>query len=351
MNAREPSKRAKELDVLRGASALAVIVLHAGSHPLTDQSASGHASWALLVPNVMARFAVPVFMILSGMGLTLSARRDEGYPQFVRRRLSSIVPAYVAWSLIYAWLFPRHEMVSVKTLLAGLLTGNTSNHLYFVPAVLQLYILYPVLRSFARSPWGVVGCCVLSWSMIWLSGELTSTPLGAFVDDVLPLRWLGFFVLGIWFANARSSAPRLLARAQAIAPVVAIAALACMVAIVQRVISQTADIDVALGAAEPLVLVYSVGVLLWSTNVSFGDGPIVRFLTFVSDHSYAVYLSHIALLRVCVLSLQAIASESTHVMMFSVSVVLGIPLALATAVLSDGAKRRYHLLQHSVNDV
>lgn len=338
--------------MLRGASALAVIVLHAGSHPLSDQSASGHASWALLVPNVMARFAVPVFMILSGMGLTLSARRDKGYLRFLWRRMSGIVPAYVAWTLIYAWLFPRHEVVTAHTLVSDLITGNASNHLYFVPAVLRLYILYPVLSYLARSPWGVVGCCALSWSMIWLSPVLASTALGAFADDVLPLRWIGYFVLGIFFANARSrsTAPRLLVGAQTIAPVVAVVSLVGMIAIAQRVISETADIEIALGDAEPLVFAYSIGVLLWSTSASFADGPLVRFLSFVSDHSYTVYLSHMLLLRSIVLSIRALSSESTHVMLFSISVLLGIPLALATAVLSDRAKRRYQTLHRSIDE-
>ena len=331
--------------MLRGASALAVIVLHAGSHPLTEQAASGHASWGLLVPNVMARFAVPVFMILSGMGLTLSARRDESYLRFLWRRMSGIVPAYVAWSLIYAGLFPRHEGVSVQTLVSDLITGNASNHLYFVPAVLRLYILYPVLSYCARFPWGVAGCCALSWSMIWLAPVLTSTPLGELAADVLPLRWIGYFVLGIWFANARGRAtvPGFLVGAQTIAPLLATALLACMIAIVQRVISQTADIDVALGDAEPLVFAYSVAILLWATRASFADGRLVRFLTFVSDHSYTVYLSHMLLLRVCASSWRALASDSSHLMLFSISVLCGVPLTLITAVLSDHIKRRYQL--------
>jgi peptidoglycan/LPS O-acetylase OafA/YrhL len=356
----EPSKRAVELDVLRGSCALAVIVLHASGGPLIEESVLGQPSWTLLVPNVTARFAVPVFMILSGMGLTLSARRDEGYPQFLWRRLSRIIPAYVAWSLIYAWAFPHHESMSVRTVLADLLTGHASHHLYFVPAIVRLYLLYPVVSYLAHAvPWGVAGCCALSWSMIWLSPMLAHTPLGAFVDDVLPLRWVGYFVLGIWLARVRlpnqraamsrgsDAVTRALGRAQALAPVVAIASLGCMIAIVCWVEQQGADIDVALDAAEPLVFPYGVGVLFWSTGLHFGDGRFVRFLTFVSDHSYAVYLSHVLMLQLCALSLEALVAQRTHLTTFSTGLALGIPLALGTAVLSERAKRGYKMLYRS----
>jgi peptidoglycan/LPS O-acetylase OafA/YrhL len=358
--AREPSTRAGELDVLRGACVLAVIVLHASAGPLTEESVLGRTSWMLLVPNVTARFAVPVFMILSGMGLTLSARHDEGYPRFLWRRLSRIIPAYVVWSLIYAWAFPHHESMSVRTVLAELITGHASHHLYFVPAIVRLYLLYPVVSYLAHAvPWGVAGCCVLSWSMIWLSPMLSHTPLGAFVDDVLPLRWVGYFALGIWLARARwpnqrtamsrgsDAVTRALGRAQTLAPVAAIASLGCMIAIVRCVDEQSADIDVALGAAEPLIFPYGVGILLWSTGLRFGAGRFVRFLTFVSDHSYAVYLSHVLILQLCALSVQALVAQRTHLTMFSTGLVLGIPLALATAVLSDRAKRGYMMLHRS----
>jgi probable poly-beta-1,6-N-acetyl-D-glucosamine export protein len=354
--ARAPSDRSIALDVLRGAGALSVIVLHASAGPLTEESALGHASWMLLVPNVTARFAVPVFMILSGMGLTLSARRDEDYPRFLWRRLSKILPAYVAWSLIYAWAFPNHESMSLRTLVADLITGQASHHLYFVPAIVRLYLLYPVASYLAQAvPFGVAGCCALSWSMIWLSPLLARMPFGALMDDVLPLRWMGYFVFGIWLARARlaerrtavprhSDAPtRALRRAQALAPLVAIASLGCMIAIVRSVTEQSADIDVALGAAEPLVFPYSIAILLWSTGLPFGDGRFVRFLRFVSDHSYAVYLCHVLMLQLCALGLEALAAESTHLTTFSICLALGIPLALATAVLSDRAKQGYRM--------
>jgi surface polysaccharide O-acyltransferase-like enzyme len=341
--AMERPKRAVELDVLRGASALAVLVLHASSEPLIEEAASGRASWVFLVPNVIARFAVPVFMMLSGIGLTLSSHRDESYWRFLWRRASTVVPAYVIWTLIYAWLLPTHELTA-SSLLTDLLTGHACKHLYFVPALLRLYVLYPVLSAVARSGvWAVAASCALSWSMIWLSEPLTSTALGVVVDEVLPLRWIGYFVLGIWLANVRSQpsdsrASRTLARVTKLMPVAAVVLFVSMLAIVRTVVAETADIEDALGVAEPLVLPYSVSVLLWVSSRAFGAGPLVRFLSFVSDRSYDVYLSHMLVLHVCTLILQAFIDQPPHVVLFVTGVLLGTPLALLTAMLSDAAR-------------
>lgn len=325
-----------QLDMLRGAGALAVIVLHASANPLTEASSLGQPSWMLLVPNVTARFAVPVFVMLSGMALTLAARSDESYLRFLWRRLSRIVPAYLVWTLIYACVFPKHEALSVRTLLCDLLTGHASSHLYFVPAIVALYALYPLLRALAV-PWGVVCCCALSLSMIWFSALLTSTALGELLDAALPLRFIGYFVLGIWFAQA-GLASAALAHARRIAPAVAVTSLACMIATVRRVLAQSGNIDVALDEAEPLIFPYSVSVLLWSTSVSPGVGWIRRMLTFVSKHSYSVYLSHVLILHLCARTVHALVAERTHLMMFCTSLVFGIPLSLWAATLGVRAK-------------
>lgn len=330
--------------MLRSVGALSVIVLHASAEPLTEQSVQRDASWIMLVCNVAARFAVPVFVILSGMGLTLSTHAQDRYPRFLSRRLSKIIPAYLAWSIIYMLVFPSDESITIRTAISTLLTGHASSHLYFVPAIVRLYLLYPILSYLVLSvPCAVAGCCAISWSMIWLAPMLTSTPLGALIAELLPLRWIGYFSLGIGLAHARSANAPLpmsaLARARAFAPLIALGSLGCMIAIVRRVIQQSADIEVALGAIEPLILPYSVSVLLWSTGLRFGDGWVVRGLTFVSKHSYAVYLCHQLVLHACAQRLDALDTEFTPLAMFSAGMALCVPLALAAAVLSDRAER------------
>jgi len=231
--------------------------------------------------------------------------------------------------------------MSGHTLFDYLITGHASRHLYFVPAVVRLYLLYPVLRYFARGVWGVAGGCALSWSMIWLSPLLEHMPFGALLNDVLPLRWIGYFVLGIWLAQARASnSGPALPSIRVFAPLVALASLACIVAIVRYVFAQSADIEVALDAAEPLIFPYSVCVLLWWRGLTFANGRLVRFLRFVSDHSYAVYLSHSLMLYLCTISLQALPIEHTHLLLFVNGVAFGTALSLATAWLNERVKRR-----------
>ena len=107
----ESPKRIIEIDIARALAILAVIVIHISATPLIENFGQdrGPVSLLYLVLNVAARFGVPTFVMLSGMGLALSYRPGNGYIGFLKRRLGKIVPAYLAWSLIYS-LFYNGEM-------------------------------------------------------------------------------------------------------------------------------------------------------------------------------------------------------------------------------------------------
>ena len=101
------------MDIVRGLAILAVVAIHFPGGPLTESTMAGLVSLAYMIVNVAARFAVPTFVLLSGLGLSLSDKRDEGYFDFLRRRVGKLLPAYIAWTLIYT-LFLGHERRRVR---------------------------------------------------------------------------------------------------------------------------------------------------------------------------------------------------------------------------------------------
>jgi surface polysaccharide O-acyltransferase-like enzyme len=337
-----------ELDVLRALGALAVVVLHASAGELTAACAERHADFVFLIPNVAARFAVPAFIILSGMGL-FASDRHESYLRFLQRRMSRLLPAYLAWSLIYVVAMPRQPARDLpQQVLGDLLTGDASYHLYFVPVVVRLYLLYPLVRYIAlRVPWGTAACFLLSWAMIPLQPWLAKSSLGAMLDGALPLCWIGYFALGIKLAEHRLLQRQAQARgrvdasarasrlARALAPAISVAALTAMVAIARRVAEQSANAEVALGAAEPLIFPYAGSVALWVTNTTWRSAWLVRAMTFLSVHSYAIYLAHSLVLRLCAQGLAALDRQPSRLTAFLAIVALGVPLSIIAAMLSD----------------
>lgn len=110
------------MDGLRAAAALAVVMIHVSAGQTTD---------AELVWNQLSRFAVPMFLVLTGFGHAGALAEGKFEPQgwtAVRRRLSRVLPPYFLWSAAYLVLEALCGMPH-KHPLFDLLTGGAYVHL------------------------------------------------------------------------------------------------------------------------------------------------------------------------------------------------------------------------------
>ena len=158
------------LDGVRGLAALFVVVNHVFLRAFPGYPVDHAPFWA--APFIYGRFAVVVFIVLSGFSLALSPARHgwrlDGIARFAQRRARRILPAYwaaLAFSLAVAWLIvaqPGHGVPDAKSVLVnGLLVQNvvgarSPNAAFWSMAVeAQLYILFPLLLLAVRR-WGAV---------------------------------------------------------------------------------------------------------------------------------------------------------------------------------------------------
>src|SRR6059058_3271286 len=102
-------QRLAGLDGVRGLAALFVVVNHVFLRAFPGYPVDHAPFWAS--PFIYGRFAVVVFIVLSGFSLALSPARHgwqlDGVCRFARRRARRILPAYwaaLAFSLAVAWL-------------------------------------------------------------------------------------------------------------------------------------------------------------------------------------------------------------------------------------------------------
>jgi peptidoglycan/LPS O-acetylase OafA/YrhL len=163
-------QRLAGLDGLRGLAALFVVVHHVFLRAFPGYPVDRAPFWAGWF--IYGRFAVVVFIVLSGFSLALSPARHgwrlDGVSAFARRRARRILPAYwaaLAFSLALAWLVvpppgqgaPGAKSVVVNGLLVQNLVGAPSpNRSFWSMAVeAQLYIVFPLLLLIVRR-WGAV---------------------------------------------------------------------------------------------------------------------------------------------------------------------------------------------------
>jgi len=136
--------RIRAIDALRTVSIAAVLLIHTTTKVLeiTHYDLITHSFTLLL--NQLARFAVPLFILISGFVLELNYDYHASYWAYLKKRVSRILIPYLFWSLIYYFLIytQNHD-----NLVSVLLTGSASYQLYFIPTLCIFYLLFPLLHK------------------------------------------------------------------------------------------------------------------------------------------------------------------------------------------------------------
>lgn len=136
------------IDILRIISILAVIIIHTTTRTLeTSKYALMRMPWTLFL-NQAARFAVPLFFMISGFVLELNYHLHESYLTYLKKRFSRIIIPYVFWSAIYYYFVYNNNHGA--GFISSLLKGDASYQLYFIPALLIFYLLFPLIHNFCN---------------------------------------------------------------------------------------------------------------------------------------------------------------------------------------------------------
>jgi peptidoglycan/LPS O-acetylase OafA/YrhL len=212
-----PRQRLAGLDGLRGLAALFVVVNHVFLRAFPGYPVDRAPFWAAWF--IYGRFAVVVFIVLSGFSLALSPARHgwrlDGVSRFAYRRARRILPGYwaaLAFSLAVAWLVvappgqaaPDAKSVVVNGLLAQNLVGAPSpNRAFWSMAVeAQLYVVFPLLVLMVRRRGAIamVATVTLVVTAVGIVGPHVS-PLDTFViqspPDLAALFAVGILSAGI----------------------------------------------------------------------------------------------------------------------------------------------------------
>ena len=144
-------KRVLEMDVVRVVSIVAVIVLHVSAIVLYRCTPYSTTYDITFFFNQLSRFSVPAFIAVSGMGLTINYKKDSSYSEFIVKRLLKIVPQYILWCILYILIITKN--FNIYSDLNDMVYGNVFYHFYFVPLIIEFYIIFPFIYKFIGKRW------------------------------------------------------------------------------------------------------------------------------------------------------------------------------------------------------
>lgn len=223
------------LDGIRGLSAFYVLLTHA-YNALFYSGVGGQDGWAhrimvILKPLAFGRYAVDMFIVLSGYCLMLPVANSDGilrggFKGYIKRRATRILPTYYAALILSlllmiacgAWLQPaidgvihskslpvRGDLLSHLLLVHNLFeewAHSINSPLWSVASEWQIYFFFPALLLPVWRRWGIVAAIITAFLVGY--GLFLLVPGG--LKAAAPW-YIGLFALGMGAATLDFSEP------------------------------------------------------------------------------------------------------------------------------------------------
>ncbi len=294
-------------DYLRIFAALAVMILHVAAQGFYVTPAQS-ADWQTLnIFDSLTRWGVPIFIMISG---ALFLGKEQKISKVFKKNISRLFIAFVFWALAYTlyYKFVTQEITTKTDILFNLAKG--CGHLWFLPMIMGLYMISPILRKIVedrKMAWYFV---ILSIIFSFLIPQIAGVLNYKFniANDLLNaathkfgfgfvLGYSSYFVLGHLLHTAKIK--------QRLKKYIYILGVAGAV----LTVAATSFITIKIG--EPTIIFYrnlSINVLLMSAALfifckDHFDKPIKnqkiqKFTLFLSQCSFGAYLVHIFALNI-----------------------------------------------------
>ncbi len=196
------------VDFLRIISAFLVVMIHVCAKLIYKWGKIPDKWWITeTIYNAAARCAVPLFFMISGY-LLLS--KSENLKDFFYKRAIKVLIPFLAWSFIYALWYCKNDPSACKfnPIFRLFLTGELYYHLWFLYALIGVYIVTPLLRLMAISKekhvlWYLIGLWVIFEPLLSLAKKFWNFEIG--ISAPMVTGFAGYFILGHLLGEWRPS--------------------------------------------------------------------------------------------------------------------------------------------------
>ena len=203
------------IEYLRVVACFSVVLLHVAAWNISSASHPS-AQWdSYFLYNGITRFAVPVFVMISGC-LYLDKAREISFEKLFKKYILKFLILYVVWVLFYAFMdtqtFQLKEYEGAKGILQFAIL-SPKYHLWYLPMMIGLLLITPVAKAVVNSKDSKKLCeyiiilfllfKVLKPSLLMFELE-KETYIRAVLNLLNPdmvCNWVGFYILGHYLAE------------------------------------------------------------------------------------------------------------------------------------------------------
>lgn len=210
MSTKTTENRMIHYDLLRIVAAFSVVMLHSAAQFWYSLDVNS-TEWAIANSyDALFRFGVPVFVMISG-ALFLDKNYQLNVKRLYTHNIFRLVILYVVWSSLYG-LFDSAGyglgILDYKDIIREMLHGRY--HLWFIPMIVGIYVLLPVLKSWVEhAEKKNIEYFLILFFVLQICSEtiraLTVTDELHFILDLTKVEmvcsYIGYFVWGYYLAH------------------------------------------------------------------------------------------------------------------------------------------------------
>lgn len=311
---------------------LAVVITHVSS-PLVEDIRDVHIFnwWVAIIYDSAMRWAVPIFVLVSG-ALLLDPSKDEPIKTFFRKRADRILVPLVFWSAFFSIINFYVYKWSLKLVILKVLNGVPSVHLWYLFMLSGLYLMTPILRRYVKHAaeserlyFIVVAFAVASpFSMYFY---VHSREVNVAFLKFLP--FIAYFVCGYHLSKVDPARINLKYLTAIILSSIALVAIS--IALLVRYTTNDYVWELPHTFFSPLIIVMSIAIFLLFIKLdsltSSRQGvlhplswlsPLNKFFSFIAPYTLGIYIVHIMIIIAI--------GRYTHIWAYTIHPIVGIPL-------------------------
>lgn len=365
----------RRLLVLNGLAVLAAVLNHAVHWSITamfwwtyryrpvrvpDLSQSGCvAYWVLRCLDLIAIAAVPAFLFISGFFATLVGRGNQtkNVWKAVLNRVNNLLPPYLFWSFVMVCLnLLKGKEYTLWGLLVTIIRGSVAEPFYYVPVLIQCYLLAPILVPLVRNRLkpllSIIGFSqtMISVSILLFFVKFTIPGMAgffAFLRNWKLVELILWFVLGIVASTYLSEFNALLLRFKRLTITL------CVISFIFAMVEWSIFFQLSAKEwiAPPAVLFQKLFTLFLIASYFAHSGiPIAcrHQLGQIGERSYGIYLAHVPVLELVSKAIyHATPRLLAYQSLFLPTIVffgIAIPLFIMTIIKRSPARKLYPLM-------
>lgn len=283
------------MDVIRAVAIIAVVFIHVSATMLYRSDVNSSIYKIVIIINQFSRFSVPAFILISGMGLTLSNKKELGYFAFIGSRFSRIIPQYILWCLIYIYLTTKY--FQPYNVIYDMIYGKVFYHFYYVPLIVEFYLIYPFVYRFIGKKRGLLISFLITFGIfIYSHYYVMSEDMKWFLERKNLLDWIFYFSFGAFIGENLEKFLWMVRKCRGIIYVLFFLSTYLMLQETFTSIRIGKDIDYATTFLRPTVLAYSIFIVIFIFSIQWKENSLIKPISYISKNSYFIYLSHAIIL-------------------------------------------------------